>query len=163
MRGLLFHIAGTMFSVALGALVARSTLDLWPLFALSILLGFVGWAVGTKEIRSRWRFLQTPAMRYAALHKSIREKRAELSRLVRKNQPIDRETWRGAFEKAEADVWAWVRSTDLAETQVRKDAPNLDRHLQVMNTKSEEGFGRDGVSLLEAYERLIEKAHADLR
>lgn len=142
---------------------ARSTLDLWPLFALSILLGFAGWAVGTKEVRARWRFLQTPAMRYAALHKSVRDARAELNRLVRKQQPIDREKWTETLKTVDADVWAWVSSTDLAESEIRKHSPALSRHLAIMEGTSEEKFARDGVTLLEAYERMIERAHAALR
>jgi hypothetical protein len=66
-----------MFTIALGAWVARSTLDLWPLFAIALLLGFVGWAVDTPQVRARIG-RPTQQMAYNRVYDEIRRVRGEL-------------------------------------------------------------------------------------
>lgn len=157
MRDLFWRIAGTMFAVAVGAWVTRSTPDLWPLFALSILLGFVGWAVGTKEVRSRFRFLQTPAMRYSALHGSVRAARGEIEHQRRQGIPIDRPAWVERIKTLDGEVWEWLRSNEFAETEVRLEAPNFDQFMKIQEPLVEEKFAREGGAYLDACMRLIEK------
>jgi hypothetical protein len=102
-----WYLGAVLLSVAFGAWVGRGTVELWPLFAASVVLGLVGWAVDTAPVR-RLTGRPTRETQFNRVYDEINSIREELHEALELGRGLDRSAWEHRVLALDAAFWQWV-------------------------------------------------------
>lgn len=149
-----------MFAVAIGALVARNTVELWPLFVVAGLLGYIGWAVETRPVRERFTVLHTPAMRFHRLYEDGRQLRMNIRNAQRTPQLFSQPEWEPQVQDWDTRFWALMQRDFLArEPSARRAQPNIG---ELANAPNNTTWAMYAIRLLDSRLNLLDSLLPDV-
>ena len=109
MRRLSWWIGGSVFVLTLGALISRQTVELWPLFVIAALFGFIGWASEHPSVRQRFSILHTPAMKFREVYDDLNLIRGPLRAYVHTKEVLTpRHEWEPKVVAWDLSFWNLV-------------------------------------------------------